>query len=336
MISIIVPIYNTEQYLKQCVDSILNQSFNDIDVVLIDDGSSDNCGAICDNYSTNDPRIRVYHIENCGIAKVRNIGLKHAREKKAEFILFVDSDDFLEPDIVEKLHAAIENNDADIAVCGWSRDFVNDLEILRLEDREYDHNQAMRTMLSGDFRFALWNKLWKLSLFDDIEFPDKACSEDVRITYKVMDKAKKVVSVYDTFYHYRQRHSSIIHTPSAKRLLERWEAAEEIFDYCESGPYRCDSQVRLSRLDYCAFVVVIVWENINACPRAERKEAMPELKRIAAFIRSHFSRGGLKGWRFTRKAVMLLTRRATRLNFALAALLSKVYKKSQRGKQLFD
>lgn len=336
MISVVVPVYKTEKYLKQCVDSVLSQSYRNLDIILIDDGSPDDSGAICDKYAATDPRVRVYHKENRGLSRARNFGLERARERAPKYVYFIDSDDWLEPDFFKTLITAAEAADADIAVCGWSNDFVDSAEVVRLEDDVYDSVRAMRAMLCGTFRYAVWNKLFRTTLLEGIEFPLGVIFEDVRTTYKIVEKAKRIAAVSGTVYHYRQRSGSIVHEASVKRLLERWAAAEQIFDYFDNGPYRDEEPVRQARLDYCAHAVTVVWTSIHGCPRAERKEAMPELKRIAAFVRSHFPIGGLKGWRFTRKAVMFLTRRATSLNFALAALMSKAYKKKQRGRQLFD
>lgn len=336
MISVIIPVYKVEPYLKQCVSSILIQSERDIDVILIDDGSTDNCGIICDEFAALDPRVRTYHTNNRGLSGARNYGLEKAKEKQSKYVYFIDGDDWLEQGFLKKMYLAAEKSNADVAVCGWSREYRNGVDIVLLDNQEYDAEQAMQALLDGTFRFVVWNKLWKMSLFDEIEFPDDFYFEDALTTYRIIERVNKVVSISETVYHYRQRRSSIVYTCSVKRLLDQWQAAEHIWNYFINGPYNRNEQILYKRLDYCSYVAIIVWTSIRARPHAERKRAMPELKRIAAFVRGHFPRGGLKGWRFTRKAVMFLTRRATSLNFALAALMSKAYKKKQRGRQLFD
>ncbi len=116
MISIIVPVYKDEPYLRQCVDSILNQTYRDIEVLLIDDGSPDRCGEICDEFAKKDQRIRVFHTENKGLSAARNLGL---REAKGEYIGFVDSDDWIEPDMYEVLLKRMQETGADISVCSF-------------------------------------------------------------------------------------------------------------------------------------------------------------------------------------------------------------------------
>jgi len=124
MISVIVPVYKVEQYLRQCIESILNQTYQDLEILLIDDGSPDRCGIICEEYAKKDPRIKVFHTENHGLSAARNVGLQIA---KGEYIGFVDSDDWIEPDMYEILLRRLEETDTDISVCEIWREGVKEI-----------------------------------------------------------------------------------------------------------------------------------------------------------------------------------------------------------------
>ena len=332
MISVIVPVYKTEQYLKECLDSLVNQTYRDLDVILIDDESPDQCPEICDEYAALYPFMRVFHIPSTGVSGARNYGIERAKEKKPEYIYFLDSDDWLEYDMLEKLYDAAVSNSADIAVCGWNIEYKNSFKSFSFSDNVYDKDQAMKATLNGFFQYSIWNKLWRITLLEGIYFPLNTYFEDVRTMYKLFENADKVVTISTTGYHYRQRNNSIVHFCSVKPLIDRWKAAEELYHYFESGLFRTDAQIRQVRLDYCAYAAIKLWSDFKNCSPEERREAKTEMKSIASFIRNLFPFFGLNKWSLKRRLLMILTRRAIKTHYFIAYLLKW---KERKNKNLY-
>ena len=210
MISIIIPVYNSEKYLKKCLDSVINQSYKDIEIILINDGSSDSSGKICDEYSINDNRIVVIHKKNEGVSEARNKGLDIAN---GEYIGFVDSDDWIHKDMYLNLVSAMRRFDADIAECrrikvtsdytdGKSIDNINYLLLTNVEASEDLFTYNSRNLVS------LWNKLYKKELFNGLEF--KAfIHEDNFVTYKLYYKANRIIYLDSTMYYYNNNLNSL-------------------------------------------------------------------------------------------------------------------------------
>jgi glycosyltransferase involved in cell wall biosynthesis len=209
LISIIIPVYNVEKYLNRCVDSIVNQTYSNIEIILVDDGSKDKSGEICDKYAMKDQRIKVFHKKNGGLSDARNYGLKEAT---GDYISFVDSDDWLETDIYEKCMNSNKKYDADI---------INFAMQINHSDGKY-YNQIIKeeTLLCGNegliylnsFRnldISACNKIFKSSLFNDIEFPYGKLCEDCYIMFKIFHKAEKVLITPYLGYHYFKRKGSI-------------------------------------------------------------------------------------------------------------------------------
>lgn len=206
-ISIIVPVYKVESYLHKCIDSILAQTFEDFELILIDDGSPDQCGVICDEYANKDRRIRVIHKENGGLSSARNAGIDIA---KGDYIGFVDSDDWIEPDMYKLLYEVCKKNDCEIASCSSmihykNRTVVNGTHPLTIHDK----NQAMKAILEGDlYDEVVWTKLIDRKLLMSIRFPEGMVYEDTALTYKIVHKCTKVCSVGAPKYHYIKHENS--------------------------------------------------------------------------------------------------------------------------------
>ncbi len=216
MISIIVPVWKVEKYLCQCVDSLLAQTYRGTEIILVDDGSPDRCGAICDSYAEQDRRIRVIHQENAGVAAARNAGLSIA---KGEYVGFVDPDDWIAPGMYGRLLECIEKYNADIAVCGYS--YCNEAGE-EDETRPYtcrpeeilDRKEAMRRMadIPPSLRHVVWNKLFHRNVIANIRFPeDFRSSEDVLFLTECLLKAGNVACVHDPLYFNRVRQDSATH-----------------------------------------------------------------------------------------------------------------------------
>lgn len=177
MISIIVPIYNVEQYLPRCLDSIVNQTLQDLEIILVDDGSSDCCGEICDAYAQKDKRIIVYHTANGGLSAARNYGMARAR---GDYLGFVDSDDWIDPEMFEILLRQMEDNQADVSISGFKYEYPERAVVASIADEQYvNHDELLKALLSGNLGGVIWNKLYRKKSFKDTVFPEGHVFEDI-------------------------------------------------------------------------------------------------------------------------------------------------------------
>ncbi|MCQ2122858.1 MAG: glycosyltransferase [Fibrobacter sp.] len=217
LISVIVPIYKVEPYLRQCLDSIVNQTYTNLEIILVDDGSPDGCPAICDEYAVNDNRIIVIHKENGGLSDARNAGLDIC---KGEYISFVDSDDSIENIYFETLiKTALElNSDLVIGNNNTSTDKNSPLKIVSFFDSLTEEFGPNRLAF-----IASWGKLYHHSLFNEIRFPLGKTHEDTFTTYLLNYKAKKIVFINKTLYHYIRRTDSITGKGPTLDLLDACE-----------------------------------------------------------------------------------------------------------------
>lgn len=207
VISVIVPIYNTEQYLRQCVDSILGQSYGELEVILVDDGSTDNCPEICEEYKRKDNRVHVIHKANGGQAGARNCGLDAAN---GDFISFVDSDDWIALNLYDTLVGALETFDADIACCGTTLVYMNgDSFTPPTESRMYHPKEALKDLLTTDMlRCEVTNKIFHRILFDKVRFPEGRIYEDQAVVFQLLGTGKITVHTGQAGYFYRRRPES--------------------------------------------------------------------------------------------------------------------------------
>ena len=225
LISVIVPIYKVEAYLDRCIRSIAEQTYQNLEIILVDDGSPDSCGAICDAWAEKDSRIKVIHKENGGLSDARNAGMTIA---SADLISFVDSDDYIEPAFLEKLHGAMTEHDADIAECGVS--YVDeDGNVLRQRDvapvQTMGKIEALRRLVLEDGVYqTVWNKLYRRQVAMGVLFAVGKYNEDEFWTWQVFDRIEKLAVVREPLYNYLQRGSSIIGVGYNVRRLDGLEA----------------------------------------------------------------------------------------------------------------
>lgn len=225
LVSVIIPVYNVEKYLRDCVDSVLSQTYKNIEIILVDDGSPDNCPSICDEYATKDSRVRVIHKENGGLSDARNVGIDIAN---GEWLCFVDSDDVVNVEYVNVLLSAAIQNDCDIAICGYKR-FSADEEIniknsfSNTKTRIISPVEAFKNQYISDVtRYVVaWNKIYKKKLFSiDIRYPKGRLHEDDFTTYKLFFRANKIADLSAVLNFYRTRNESITAKYSTKRILD--------------------------------------------------------------------------------------------------------------------
>ena len=230
LITIVVPVYNVEKYLEKSVQSLLKQDHENIEILLVDDGSTDQSGAICDHYSTIDNRVRVFHKMNGGLSDARNYGIERAR---GSYITFIDSDDYVAPKYVSILYNSLVRYDADISVCEFS--------IIGPEGQEINHpsNSGKQTVLTRrqaieiilkqkPFSNSACGKLFKTSYFQNVQFPVGRIYEDVATTYKLFLKATAVVFTEKTLYYYVYRPQSISKSSFSVNQMDCLFYAEEM------------------------------------------------------------------------------------------------------------
>lgn len=232
-LSIIVPIYNVEKYLKKCIKSILSQTYTNFELILVDDGSLDNCGAICDDYSKVDSRIQVIHKKNGGLSSARNAGLKIA---VGEYVAFVDSDDWIEKNMYEKLFTEAKKNNGDIVQCKFLRTYKEDKKV-NIDKSNNIHIisnlEALNNLYNERYieTVVIWNKIYKRTLFDNITFPEGKIHEDEFTTHKLLYKANKVILIDEKLYYYRQTPNSIMNTKFNIKRLDRLEAIRQRMNF---------------------------------------------------------------------------------------------------------
>lgn len=324
-ISIIIPVYNVERYLEKCIDSILQQTFKDIEVVLVNDGSQDQCGEICDRYKQKDNRIKVVHKENGGVASARNAGLKIAT---GEWIGWVDADDWIEPDMFNYL---IENAivyGADIAACGRWEEYGNESRFRGWKSAKLLNTvQALELLLENDaFQNYLWDKLWKRELFKKIVFPEGRTFEDVSVVYQLVSKAKSVICLPKGQYHYLQRKNSIVNDSSLINKINYYKAINERHEFIlEKFPHLSEKST-----GEIATAAVRIWGAYYDNQRSQRKIFRSHLKEISVFMSSvDFSAAddqlGIAG-----RIILRLTPYAAWWSFAGAKFFDFLYQKRHR------
>lgn len=302
-LSIIVPVYQVEAHIDECITSILDQTFRDFELILVDDGSLDRCPAICDAYAQKDSRIRVIHQKNQGLSAARNTGLQAAR---GDYIGFVDSDDFIEASMYEKLLDNLEREKADISVCGRYKVW-GDKKIQEQKSNVYkvmDSAQAlalMNTNVLGYFDVAAWDKIYKRSCFKGIEFPEGKLCEDWFVMYKLFFNARRIVYDSIPLYNYRQRTGSITHGKKVNTMS--LEASLEVLNFVRTQQ---PQYVREAQFAY-VFVGIGVIDNYIEQSSIDRKSIDAVYKKIRPYLQTTYRYPGLKG---KRKVQLFMVKKA--------------------------
>ena len=228
LISMVVPVYNVEKYLKKSIESILNQTYQNIEILLVDDGSTDSSGKICESFSKVDPRIRVFHKENGGLSDARNFGIE---QMKGQYVAFIDSDDYISKDYVWKLYSSIKNNDSEVSICSF---LLVDEKGEKIKDELLDSGkicltgqQILEKVLTADgYRYVVaWNKLYRSTLFEKLKFKKGMLYEDEFLNYPLFWDCKRVSIVEEPLYLYVQRKGSIV---QSNMTLEKIKMKDEM------------------------------------------------------------------------------------------------------------
>lgn len=226
-ISVIVPVYNVEQYLERCVDSIINQTYTNLEIILVNDGSTDNSGKLCDELAKKDERIRVIHKENGGLSDARNRGID---ESESDLVGFIDSDDYIDSDMYEVLLKNLNDTDADLSMCALYDVYNNtpEAQVTNKETWKLSSEQAIRMVMEAKIlSVTAVNKLYRKSLFTDLKFEVGKIAEDAFIMIKLLDKCEKIVATNEKKYYYVHRENSITTQKFSTKFLNVIEAYEQ-------------------------------------------------------------------------------------------------------------
>lgn len=295
-ISVIVPVYNVEQYVEKCIESILNQTHKNIEVLLIDDGSTDKSGSICDLYAEKDNRVLVCHKNNEGLSEARNTGVKLS---SADYIVFVDSDDYIMPDMLEVLYKRMQKDKSDLAICNFSYvdesgqllDHMN--EDAPIRDEALSGEEAFERLAGEKYWYYVtaWNKLYKKDFLVEIPFPRGKIHEDEFTAHCFLDRCRKVSCVGKALYQYVQREQSITSQKYSVRRLDGMEA------FCARAEYaRCKKNCRVvaDSLEKAMNLLLEGYQRLGK--EKESRKVLKERRRLynKTYVRAFFYRLGNK------------------------------------------
>lgn len=288
LISVIVPVYNVKEYLRCCIDSILKQTYDKLELIIVDDGSTDGSGEICEEFKDRDVRIRIFHKKNGGASSARNLGLKYAN---GEYIGFVDSDDFIKADMYESMLKHMERN-VDIVCCGTaviypdrmkrnSSAYCNPSKVTVLEGE----NAIREMLLLGKLCFSSCDKLFRRELFEEILYPEGRTCEDLPVVYGLVKKSRSIINIGEVKYFYRYRDSSISRCEfSMPRVFYVLYARDILLDVREQFPeLRKEAQAMYIR-HLCIILV-----QIREC--SNREAYKQELNRLERALKKMFFYG---------------------------------------------
>ncbi len=294
-ISVIIPVYKVEKYLKRCVESVINQTYKNIEIILVNDGSPDKCGEICDKYSRIDSRIKVIHKENGGLSSARNSALDIS---SGDYIMFVDSDDWISKNSLEQLNEYI---DMDYDIINFKLSFVkeNSKELIETHkdikaSYECDLITYIDKLFSGELNFFICNKLYKKNLFDKVRFPEGRNYEDLATIYKLYFKAKKIiVTDYTLYYYWLGNSNSITSSSTVKNMTDYLLSTKEIYEVNKN--YLQINNRDLSNADtwYKMMIIQLLINYTKSTYKDDdlKKEILSELKNSKARISAVYKQG---------------------------------------------
>lgn len=330
LISVIVPVYMVEDYLTQCVESIRNQTYQNLEIILVDDGSPDSCGSICDSFARHDQRIKVFHKQNGGLSDARNYGIARAT---GAYLAFVDSDDWLEPDMYEELVHIAEDTGADIIICGYYDEYQKRRsKIGRIDNSFCNTNELVKKLICMGVNNGVWNKLYRKNCFNDTLFPKGRVFEDISIMYKIFLKVNRVSCITKPLYHYRrERNHAISQTYSMANLIDFWLAHKSRYDYfLQDDRFNTDYIIMEKLKEHCAAAIARTWRWCYSNTAREREQYASFFEEMQDFAASHFSCFGQKGWPLFLRFSIFMARFNNAFAFALLYHLNQGYKKMRR------
>lgn len=282
-ISVIVPVYKVEPYLSRCIDSILAQTFTDFELILVDDGSPDNCGKICDSYAEKDGRIHVIHRENGGLSAARNSGIDWAfKNSNSKWLSFIDSDDWVHPDYLDLLLLSATTHNADISICEYEETTDYSLPepiTSALPQKDSPENIYVEKQVTATIA---WGKLYNKNCFKDIRYPVGKLHEDEFVTYKILFEQQYVSYLNEKLYYYFSNSEGIIRSTWSPKRLVALDAFEEQIEYFRSKKY--DNAYRKAVFKNLRYLVAQIQNTAKSSEHASihrklKKELKKQLKK---------------------------------------------------------
>lgn len=280
-ISVIVPVYCVEQYLEKCVSSIVNQTYKNLEIILVDDGSPDNCPQLCDDWQKKDKRIRVIHKENGGLSDARNAGL---RASSGELVMFVDSDDWIAPEMAEKMEFAMRTYHADMVLCQFAKVFPDGREVKWFSAGKDVAVYGQRELLDKLVRDEeisnhVWRRLYKRKLIPDDIFPKGKNYEDIYVMAEITKRCNTFVSLNSAYYHYRQNENGILQDKSYKNMSDYLDALEKSYRDIESTYPELKIEIDHAK----ARTTTYVWEDLHTSKKVTEKERIVLKQKIKSW-----------------------------------------------------
>lgn len=282
-ISVILPIYNVKNYLKDCIESIRGQTYSNLEIILVDDGSTDGSSDVCDDYLRIDSRIKVIHKDNGGLSDARNAGIEVST---GAYIALVDSDDVVAPNFIENLYKCCISTDSCMAVCPFIK-FTDRNNICVQDSTEGSISivtgeeiiQRIYQGMAGKYGFVAWNKLYHRDLFDDIRYPVGRIYEDTFTTYKLFLKAKKIVLIEDQLYFYRIRPGSIMSQKyDLKKIKDGIDADSSVVEYLYN--YKYMELLAYASSYFCKQSIATYYKDLKMLENKEKREAKQYVKSV--------------------------------------------------------
>lgn len=291
MISVIVPVYNVVNHLEKSINSVLNQTNDDFELILVNDGSTDNSGKICDEFSKKDSRIKVFHKENGGVSSARNLGID---ESQGDYILFVDGDDFIEPTLFEDFYNINKEKNLDLFMFEYSVDYDNDIQIHKVENYWYGNNDTQTALINTitPNNRLIGVKIYKKALIGNIRFDENIIlGEDTMFAVEVVQNAKNVFYSEKFYYHYVQSENSAVRSSFTTKKLTGLIAYENDIFTCEKAGF--SKALLYAKEAYCVLAIALAQKAINDSDYDEKEAISVISKGIKKYgrdvIKSRFS-----------------------------------------------
>ncbi len=231
IVSVIIPVFNSERFLRRCLDSVIAQDFEDFEMILVDDGSADNSGTICEEYAEDYSNVLVYHKKNEGASFARKYGLEKARGK---FVCFIDSDDWVTLDYISKLYALIEKYNVNVSACSIQRVKIGDNSENSFRDAFQSSLLQYQELMPRFFKYefwGFWGKIYLKSCLESLSFPSATLSEDYYVMAQLFNKERQIAYTEEPLYYYEYHENSLSHQKLSKRSFEEFENVKAVYEY---------------------------------------------------------------------------------------------------------
>jgi len=313
IISVIIPVYNTSLYLRQCLDSVIAQTYRNLEIILVDDGSTDDSGKICEEYAANDDRIQVIHKENGGLSDARNAALEVV---SGQYITFIDSDDYVDKKYIEVLAGCAKKEDCDFVEVSYIK-FIGNIKngggcTEQQRCTMYTQKEAMLDMLyRRKIKMYSWGKLYKAHVFSDLRFPKGKLFEDMPTTWSAVKKVSQVAYMDLPLYFYRQRSDSIVNSKYSTKKMDQRYIVKDIMN-----EVKADSELFMAAISKYFFCLLDLYTQVDKENMADRKILEDEIR----YYRGSVLRDKNNNWK------MRLIALISCISFKTVKFLGKIYK----------